>query len=133
MQAYVTMTDVFTNFLCVILYYKQFKPIYGKLCSCLDNICNKCWSKLVADAAIETNLKMIQRAIHNESVINQNESIHTDFSTTGKSDGNIDINVGENKNESGVSLTLTSENMVYKQSVTATASILDTENLELGI
>ena len=91
-QTYVTMADIFANFICVVLYYKQFKHFYGKLCFCLDNICSKCWTKLVAKKE-QIDLEMMQKSIecHAESTTTQTDITCT-VSTTPPEHSNMDKN-----------------------------------------
>eukprot|EP01084_Bolivina_argentea_P265102 449237_1 len=44
---YITICDIYTNFVCVILSYKVFKIYYIKLCSVSDSKCRNCWSNIV--------------------------------------------------------------------------------------
>ena len=41
---FMSMLDVFTNFLCVMLSHKVFDSQYQFLCCCMDKCCKRCWS-----------------------------------------------------------------------------------------
>eukprot|EP01083_Nonionella_stella_P084486 233882_1 len=46
---FLTLADVYSNTLCVVMCYKCFLPIYDKLCIHLDAMCRRCWIKIVRD------------------------------------------------------------------------------------
>ena len=51
---FMSMFDVFTNFLCVMLSYKLFERQYEFLCCCMDKCCQRCWSDIATKD--ETNI-----------------------------------------------------------------------------
>ena len=105
-QTYITMMDIFTNFLCVVLYYTPFKPLYGRLCSCCDSVCSDCWTNCVTATSSNSanNLKMIQKSIaghneviihdevHNESTMNETATTPDEISIATKSEGIVNTN-----------------------------------------
>ena len=42
---FMTLIDVFSNFICMILSYKYYNKIYLKIC-CVHSCCNHCWIRL---------------------------------------------------------------------------------------
>ena len=53
---FMTMIDVLTNFLCVLLLYKYFDKLYYIFCGCLDKQCIKCWNKIINQNQHNLNL-----------------------------------------------------------------------------
>ena len=46
---FISLIDLYTNFICIIFSYKIFKPFYHILCKCLDSKCRACWIKLITE------------------------------------------------------------------------------------
>lgn len=44
---YVTLFDIFTNYLCIIMCYPLFDKYYKQICGPFDHLCKKCLSKSI--------------------------------------------------------------------------------------
>ena len=79
---FVSMSDIYTNFICIIFCYKVFKPYYNKICKCCDRKCRKCWKRVIVDRSDAR--KMME--IHSKSgasSINDKELTITTTTITG--------------------------------------------------
>eukprot|EP01083_Nonionella_stella_P081374 224111_1 len=71
LQFFMTLCNIYINFLCVVLFYHHFKPLYTKCCSCFDTKCNKCWEVLVVDTLMLAHMIQTNSASTHTSKSNQ--------------------------------------------------------------
>lgn len=66
---YITIGDIYTNFVCVILCFKSFQGCYDKVCVAMDNKCHSWWRHL-----LNFDEKMVRRVTEED----QNEVSNTE-------------------------------------------------------
>merc|ERR1711933_284617 len=62
--------DVYTNFVCIMLSYKYYSKIYGKIC-CIHTYCTLCWRELVE----EFNAEDVIKSIHTLSTLSSSTEV----------------------------------------------------------
>lgn len=83
LDGYLTLFDLFGNFICVILCFKSHKFIYDTSCKCLDKICKNIWYKCIGICfkntlnAQEKNKTMENNINGNNDTKEQNDGIRT--------------------------------------------------------
>merc|ERR1711997_999032 len=56
---FVSLIDLYSNFVCIVLCYKPFKKHYGRACGWMDTRCSACWMGCFErDSAVEVESNM---------------------------------------------------------------------------
>ena len=64
----ITMTDIYTNFICVIFCFGIFRNYYSIICKCCDTKCKICWLKLIVKENHTTIMLQIQNKPHHKEM-----------------------------------------------------------------
>ena len=65
---FLQLTDIYTNFLCLVLCLKMYSNHYHKICKCLDIKCRKCWTMILQNNEETNTLKPIHIQLASNTV-----------------------------------------------------------------
>eukprot|EP01084_Bolivina_argentea_P201267 344055_1 len=72
--------DIYTNFVCVVLCYQDFKKYYMTLCGIIDSKCNLCWNYLIVPHQKQNNHKTNKTWTKKENVNELQDEVSTELS-----------------------------------------------------